>query len=141
MKLVREDLDELKWERGDPYSTLGIGRKVQIEEWFRKWAPDAEYTIDKDFNIRVEGFLYLRGTQITELPDNLIVDGYLDLYGTQVTELPEGLSVGRFLDLRGTEIRELPEGLSVGGSLWLEGTPIRELPKDLKVGRKIYKDF
>ena len=53
MKLVREHLNELKWERGDPYKTLGIGRKARIEEWFRTWAPNAKYIIDKDLNIRV----------------------------------------------------------------------------------------
>ena len=31
------------------------------------------------------GSLYLRGTQITSLPDNLTVGGYLDLEGTQIT--------------------------------------------------------
>ena len=31
------------------------------------------------------GSLYLRGTQITALPDNLTVGGYLDLEGTKIT--------------------------------------------------------
>lgn len=31
------------------------------------------------------GNLYLRGTQITSLPDNLTVGGWLDLSGTQIT--------------------------------------------------------
>ena len=50
--------------------------------------------------------------------------GYLDLRGTNITTLPEGLTVGGFLDLRGTNITSLPEGLTVGGSLDLEGTNI-----------------
>ena len=42
----------------------------------------------------LSGFLDLRGTQITSLPDNLKVGGSLDLRGTQITSLPENLNVG-----------------------------------------------
>ena len=35
------------------------------------------------------GNLYLSGTQITTLPENLTVGGWLDLSGTQRTTLPE----------------------------------------------------
>ena len=49
--------------------------------------------------------------------------GYLDLRGTGITSLPEGLTVGGSLDLEGcTGITSLPEGLTVGGSLYLRGT-------------------
>ncbi|MBQ8617616.1 MAG: hypothetical protein IJ418_08875 [Clostridia bacterium] len=84
------------------------------------------------------GSLYLRGTQITELPENLTVGGWLDLRGTQITELPENLTVGGSLDLRGTQITELPENLTVGGSLYLRGTQITELPENLTVGGSLY---
>ena len=40
------------------------------------------------------GNLYLSGTEITELPDNLTVGGWLDLSGTKITELPNNLTVG-----------------------------------------------
>ena len=50
--------------------------------------------------------------------------GWLDLRDTPITALPEGLTVGGSLDLRGTPITALPEGLTVGGSLYLSGTPI-----------------
>ena len=50
------------------------------------------------------GYLDLRGTQITALPDNLTVGGYLDLRGTQITALPDNLTVGGSLDLRGTQL-------------------------------------
>lgn len=50
------------------------------------------------------GSLYLRGTGITKLPDNLTVGGYLDLSGTGITELPDNLTVGGSLDLSGTGI-------------------------------------
>ena len=52
------------------------------------------------------GNLYLRGTQITALPDNLTVGGWLDLSGTQITALPDNLTVGGSLYLRGTQITD-----------------------------------
>ena len=97
-----------------------------------------EYTEAVDGQISVGGSLYLRGTQITALPEGLSVGGYLYLRGTQITALPEGLSVGGYLDLEGTQITALPEGLSVGGSLDLRGTQITALPEGLSVGGSLY---
>ena len=68
------------------------------------------------------GYLDLRGTQITSLPENLTtIGGYLDLEGTQITSLPENLTtIGGYLYLRGTQITSLPENLTtIGGSLYL----------------------
>lgn len=48
-------------------------------------------------------------------------DGYLNLRCTGITSLPEGLAVGESLYLCGTGITSLPEGLAVGGYLYLEG--------------------
>jgi len=88
--------------------------------------------------LKVDGYLYLRDTPITKLPEGLKVGGFLDLSSTQITELPEGLKVGGFLDLSDTEITKLPEGLTVGGNLILMGTQISELPEKLKVGKDLY---
>ena len=52
------------------------------------------------------GSLYLSGTQITHLPDNLTVGGGLYLSGTQITHLPDNLTVGGSLDLSGTQITD-----------------------------------
>ena len=95
------------------------------------------------------GYLDLRGTNITALPEGLTVGGYLDLEGcTNITALPEGLTVGGSLYLRGTNITALPEGLTVGGSLYLRGTNItdtskvnRNFPKVIyRKGKFIYCD-
>ena len=64
--------------------------------------------------------------------------GYLDLRGTGITSLPEGLTVGESLYLRGTGITSLPEGLTVGESLYLRGTGITSLPEGLTVGESLY---
>ena len=85
-------------------------------------------------NLTVGGWLDLRGTQITALPDNLTVGGSLYLSGTQITALPDNLTVGGSLDLRGTQITALPDNLTVGGSLDLRGTQITALPDNLTVG-------
>ena len=78
------------------------------------------------------GWLYLRGTQITSLPEGLTVGDSLYLRDTQITSLPEGLTVGGWLDLSGTQITSLPEGLTVGGSLDLRGTQITDKDKEYK---------
>ena len=83
------------------------------------------------------GNLYLSGTEITELPDNLTVGGWLDLSGTEITELPDNLTVGGDLYLSGTKITELPDNLTVGGNLYPSGTKITELPDNLTVGGDI----
>ncbi len=82
--------------------------------------------------------LYLRGTGITQLPDNLSVGGSLYLRGTGITQLPDNLSVGGSLYLRGTGITQLPDNLSVGGSLYLEGTGIPFIYHDKPRGYKLY---
>ena len=63
--------------------------------------------------------------------------GYLYLRGTGITSLPEGLTVGGFLDLSGTGITSLPEGLTVGGSLYLSGTGITDKNAERKKVRNL----
>ena len=77
------------------------------------------------------GNLYLSGTGITSLPDNLTVGGWLDLSGTGITTLPDNLTVGGSLGLSGTGITSLPDNLTVGGRLYLSGTGITDRRKEL----------
>ena len=95
------------------------------------------------------GSLYLHGTQITALPDNLTVGGYLDLSGTQITALPDNLTVGGSLDLRETQITALPSSLCIGGCLYIDETKIPNIQKnrvkklkdrDYVPGKYIYAD-
>jgi len=94
----------------------------------------ARITLEEKEGKLYRGYLDLRGTQITSLPDNLTVGGSLDLRGTQITSLPDNLTVGGSLYLRGTQITSLPDNLTVGGSLYLRGTQITSLPDNLTVG-------
>ena len=62
---------------------------------------------EKNGIVNHDGSLYLEGTGITALPDNLTVGGSLYLKGTGITELPDNLTVGGFLDLEGTGITDI----------------------------------
>ena len=59
------------------------------------------------------GYLYLRGTAIQQLPDNLTVGGDLDLRDTAIQQLPDNLTVGGYLDLKGTDLQHLQDGKRV----------------------------
>ena len=87
-------VEHIEFIRGNPYKTLKVGKRTQIEEWFKTYAPYSEYEIKDDLSVYVKGYLDLRGTNVSELPDNLIVRGNLDLRGTSVSELPDDLYVG-----------------------------------------------
>ncbi|WP_367671863.1 hypothetical protein [Serratia symbiotica] len=93
-----------------------------------------QHTVSDNGHVTVGGDLYLGGTGITALPDNLSVGGSLDLRDTSITALPDNLSIGDWLDLSGTSITALPDGLTVGGSLYLSDTSITALPDNLSVG-------
>ena len=90
------------------------------------------YTLEQlqEMMERNGGSLYLRGTGITALPDNLTVGGSLYLSGTGITALPDNLTVGGSLDLRGTgitgehrkKVRKLLQGdYSEGRYLYADG--------------------
>ena len=106
--------------------------KQEIEKFRKETGVDLVIKDGKPF---YGGYLDLRGTGITALPDNLTVGGSLDLENcTGITALPDNLTVGGSLDLRGTGITALPDNLTVGGSLDLRGTGITALPDNLTVG-------
>ena len=101
-----------------------------------------ELTLEQANKIMKEndGSLYLSGTQITSLPDNLTVGGNLYLINTPITLLPDNLTVGGSLDLSDTKITSLPDNLTVGGWIDLGDTQITSLPDSLTVGGNIYTD-
>ena len=90
---------------------------------------------NKNGKITVGGSLYLRGTNISSLPDNLTVGGSLDLRGTNISSLPDNLTVGGSLYLQDTNISSLPDNLTVGGSLYLQDTNINKLRRIKKPGK------
>ena len=113
-KLVNETLNEEYQEMNDNmFDGMDIGPRSIIEKWFKEWAPKAEYTIDDNLNIKVDGYLQLWYLEVTWIPDNLKVGGSLHLKYTKITKLPNGLKVGSWLDIRGTKITKLSDDLEV----------------------------
>ena len=107
--------------------------KQEIKKFRKETGGDLVIKDSKPF---YGGSLYLRGTGITALPDNLTVGDYLDLENcTGITALPDNLTVGGSLDLENcTGITALPDNLTVGGSLYLRGTGITG---EVKVNKKL----
>ena len=92
------------------------------------------------------GWLDLRGTQITALPDNLTVGGSLYLSGMQITALPDNLTVGGSLDLSGMQItdkerrkiKKLKDGAYVEGKyLYVDGI-LTHIKGCRKVGEHVF---
>jgi len=83
-----------------------------------------------------------RCLNLTELPEGFTVKGNLSLCDCKyLTTLPDNLTVGGFLDLDGCEnLAELPKGLKVG--TWLNicdtGLSRARVPEDAQIGTKIY---
>ena len=60
---------------------------MKPEEFVKKFKEETGCTLEyNDGKFSYGGYLYLRGTQIQSLPDNLTVGGYLYLRGTQITD-------------------------------------------------------
>nr|MBA3578136.1 hypothetical protein [Sphingomonas sp.] len=80
--------------------------------------------------------IFLDGTQIRELPTNLVADT-VDLTGCpNIKELPAGADV-RIMKAAGcTNLKEIPAGLKFA-SLDLSGTAIVELPADLTISHEL----
>ena len=65
--------------------------------------------------------------------EKIKVGGYLDLRNTNITELPDNLTVGGWLDLSNTNITELPNNLMVNGSIYgFNGDRVASTKKVLK---------
>jgi len=92
----------------------------------------------KEGQTEYDGYLNLRNTDITHLPDNMTVSGCLSLYCADITHLPKSLSVFGDMSIRNTNITHLPDNLEVGGNLDIRNTNVTQLPDDLYVGDDLY---
>lgn len=90
----------------------------------------------------VEGDCYLcHTTKLKSLPKDLKVKGSLIANDSNLEEIPENLEIGGYLDLRYTPIKELPSGLKVGKFLDIRNSRIQHLPEDLIVRSNIICDY
>ena len=109
-----------------------------MNEIIEKFKKETGYTLTiKNGELFYDDDMWLGGSEITQLPDNLTVNGNLDLSGTDITVLPNNLTVGGYLELWNTCIKYLPDSLTVGDSLFLNNTGIKSLPDNLMVRRTI----
>lgn len=82
-----------------------------------------KYTAEELQQFFIQGFLFLEGSDIEELPEGLVVERDADLRECEnLAELPKGLKVGKWLNIRDT-------GLSRA-----------RVPEDAQIGKKIYCD-
>ena len=97
---------------------INVLERRSIEEWFAKWAPESNYTINDNLQVFVPSTLIVTDKNMTYLPDNLTVKGTLSIQDSGVTELPNNLRVKEILDTRKTGINKWPSDLSVGREIW-----------------------
>ena len=103
-------------------------------KWKLLHDPDSITSEDLNF----VGFLDLRNTRITSLPEGLTIDGDLSLVRTKITSLPNNLTVGRSLFVSGTKITSLPDNLKIGDTLYIDDTKISSIPNNLEIGRSFW---
>lgn len=117
------------------YDVEVIDGKPTVRGWLD--LRDSKITSLPD-NLVVRGLVYLRNADIESLPDNLVVSDWLDLRGTKITSLPNNLVVGGCLYLCNTKITSLPDDIVVGGNLYLSDTDITTLPDNFILGGSLY---
>lgn len=136
---------------GTIHDVLGIGKKVQIDNWFDKWKPSCIYDIDDNYiihirddfelgfyfasdkppnlpdNLYIHGDMDLRYATFTKLPKNLHVDGSLDLYESAIDDIPGDLYVGRYLTIRKTRITKVPSSSTIIGGVHDDSDEFKDL--------------
>ena len=87
-----------------------------------------DYEEDKPFGfeylVRVNGFLHLRDSEVTDLSNLKYVERYLNISNTNIDRLPELEYVGGGFAMENTKISELPKLKYVGGELFVSGSPL-----------------
>jgi len=136
-KKVYEMIDPYASEETDAMDLDISYKKKLIEDWFAKWAPDADYEIDDDLNINIDTFLDLENSDVTHLPDNLIINERLDLKRSNIIKLPRNLTVFHWIDLTYTSIKEIPNDLKAHSTLDLSYSEISSLPDNLTIGENL----
>ena len=82
-------------------------------------------------------FLHASGSNLKELPDNLVIEGDLDLSCTPIDSLPYNLVVGNCLSLEGSLVTHIPSNLIVGNTLLVSGEKEIQFPKKVQVGFQV----
>jgi len=84
-----------------------------------------------DDELIIDDSLYLAGSSIKSLPDNLEVKGDLKLHDSSIISLPKGLVVSGDLWLRRCKnLISLPKGLKVYGDLYISMSSMEDYSDD-----------
>ena len=84
-----------------------------------------------DDELIIDDSLYLAGSSIKSLPDNLEVKGDLKLHDSSIISLPKGLVVSGDLWLRRCKnLISLPKGLKVYGDLYISMSSLEDYSDD-----------
>jgi hypothetical protein len=142
-------------KKGGIYDGYYIDRDLDLKKYnMNDYMDDLDFDYEEDnqfgfeYLVRVNGFLNLRDSEVTDLSNLKYVERYLNINGTNVDRLPELEYVGGGFSMQNTKIRELPKLKYVGGALYVSGSPlmkdsmsfskIESLPNLISVGRDLY---
>jgi len=146
-KKLNEIMVLIEVEKTEKLERERVWTREECIEWAEEAGiENAESYVDNKFkifddHIEIEGNLWLKNSQVRELPAGLtIVGGTLNLYNSQIKVLPAGLTnIGGGLFLNKSQVRELPAGLmSIGGGLDLESSQIIDINEKLEIGGNVY---
>jgi len=133
-KKVYEMLDPYASEETDNMDLDVSYKKKLIEDWFDKWLPDVEYSIDKFNHIFIDTYVEFYKSSVDFLPENLTINGNLDIAETEIKILPKTLLVKGIIDATGSKIEILEPGIKITNSCYLAYTKIEHLPDNLTIG-------
>jgi hypothetical protein len=91
-------------------------------------------------DLKIKGGLFVAGTNIEELPDNLTIIGDAMLSRTKLKSIPKKLKVTGTLYVNATAIKNLPDDLVVYGNLDIRKTSINDFNKSICKGKIIRTD-
>ena len=101
-------------------------RKYNMDDYVDDF--NFDYEEDKPFGleylVRVNGFLHLRDSEVTDLSNLKYVERYLNINNTKIDRLPELEYVGGGFAMENTKISELPKLKYIGGELFVSGSPL-----------------
>lgn len=89
-------------------------------------------------DLTVHGDLDLRDMAMSYLPRRLIVTGNLLITGSRISGIPSDTTIGGDLVAQRSELSRLHEGGRIGGSVFLDGTTgLEEIPANFRIGRNL----
>ena len=143
-KKLNEIMVLIEVEKTEKLERERVWTREECIEWAEEAGiENAESYVDNKFkifddHIEIEGNLWLKNSQVRELPAGLtIVGGTLNLYNSQIKVLPAGLTIiGGCFDLRGSQITDIPDSLRIEADVYATVCPQSLIDKLNKMKEK-----